>query len=161
MVFAKTESAKQTLQEQWSQTEKRYLAIVEGRPPEEEGELRSHLDESRPYKVHAAKESSRTRLAITRYKVIKQTEHRSLLELTLETGRRNQIRVQLAEAGCPVVGDDKYGPAKEPFPRLALHASYLSFPHPVTGEPCEFESPLPSQLARLVAKFPPGSDPAS
>jgi 23S rRNA pseudouridine1911/1915/1917 synthase len=150
MVFAKTESAKETLQSQWSQTEKRYLAIVEGRPPEEEGELRSHLDESRAYKVHAAKESSRTRLAITEYKIIKQTESKSLLELKLKTGRRNQIRVQLAEAGCPVLGDDKYGPAKTPAPRLALHASYLSFPHPVTGELCEFESPLPNPLARLI-----------
>jgi 23S rRNA pseudouridine1911/1915/1917 synthase len=150
MVFAKTESAKETLQAKWSQTEKRYLAIVEGRLPAAEGELRSHLDESRTYKVHAAKESARTRLAITEYKVIQQTATRSLLELTLRTGRRNQIRVQLAQAGCPVLGDTKYGPENQPATRLALHASSLSFPHPVTGNQCEFESPLPEQLARLV-----------
>lgn len=150
MVFAKTEPAKETLQAQWGQAEKRYLAIVEGRPPQDEGELRSHLDESRPYKVHVAKESSRTRLAITRYKIMKQSETKSLLELKLETGRRNQIRVQLAEIDCPVVGDDKYGPTDQPTTRLALHSSYLSFPHPVTGAQCVFESPLPSQLAKLV-----------
>jgi 23S rRNA pseudouridine1911/1915/1917 synthase len=149
MVFAKTESAKDTLQTKWNATEKRYFAIVEGHMPEPEGELKSHLDESRAYKVHAAKESDQTRLAITQYKVLKQTEKQSLLELKLETGRRNQIRVQLAAIGCPVLGDDKYGPAKQPANRLALHASYLSFPHPVTGESCEFESPLPNQLARL------------
>jgi RluA family pseudouridine synthase len=150
MVFAKTEAAKEILQTQWSQTEKRYFAIVEGQPPQPEGELKSHLDESRPYKVHTAKESSKTRLAITHYKVKKQTETRSLLELKLETGRRNQIRVQLAEAGCPVVGDDKYGLQTQPTTRLALHASFLSFPHPVTGERCEFESELPGQLTRLL-----------
>ncbi len=150
MVFAKTESAKQILQDHWDQTEKRYLAIVEGRLPAEEGELRSHLDESRTYKVHASPESARTRLAITRYKVLQQTDSRSLLELKLETGRRNQIRVQLAEAGCPVVGDDKYGPNHQATTRLALHASYLSFPHPVTGTLSKFESPLPSQISRLI-----------
>jgi 23S rRNA pseudouridine1911/1915/1917 synthase len=72
------------------------------------------------------------------------------VELTLETGRRHQIRVQLAEAGCPIVGDEKYGSATDPAKRLALHACALRFEHPVTHKQLRFESPLPRELARLV-----------
>jgi 23S rRNA pseudouridine1911/1915/1917 synthase len=72
-----------------------------------------------------------------------------LLELTLETGRRNQIRVHLAEAGCPIIGDRKYGAVTNPAKRLGLHASSLSFPHPVTGSECRYESPLPALLGHL------------
>jgi 23S rRNA pseudouridine1911/1915/1917 synthase len=149
MVFARTESAKTALQTQWSQAEKRYLAVVEGRPSANEGSLSSHLDETGPYKVHATAQGPETRLAVTHYKVLKQTKAHSLLELTLETGRRNQIRVHLAEAGCPIIGDRKYGAVTNPAKRLGLHASSLSFPHPVTGSECRYESPLPALLGHL------------
>ncbi|MDA0832999.1 MAG: RluA family pseudouridine synthase [Planctomycetota bacterium] len=150
MVFAKREEAKRTLQDHWHQTEKRYLAVVEGNPPADHGEMRSHLDESGPFKVYSAPPSERTRLAVTHYRVMKRSATRALIELTPETGRRNQIRVHLADAKCPIVGDRKYGAQTNPARRLALHASFLQFHHPQTKDLLKFESPLPQALARLL-----------
>lgn len=150
MVFAKTEAAKHALQANWKETEKLYMAVVEGSPTVDQGVLRSHLDESGPYKVFSAPANDRARLAITHYRVLKRTPNRSLLELSLETGRRNQIRVQLADVGLPIVGDEKYGAKTNPARRLALHAASLRFAHPTTGQPQQFESPLPTKLSRLV-----------
>ncbi len=150
MIFAKTETAKHALQAAWQETEKRYLAVVEGGPPADHGVLKSHLDESGPFKVYSAPESDRTRPAVTHYRVIKRNATRALLELNLETGRRNQIRVHLADVKCPIVGDHKYEARTNPARRLALHASFLRFKHPLSGEILEFESPLPPDLARLV-----------
>jgi 23S rRNA pseudouridine1911/1915/1917 synthase len=90
------------------------------------------------------------RQAVTHYRVLKRNKGRTLVELTLVTGRRHQIRVHLADAGCPVVGDTKYGAKTNPAKRLGLHAWSLRFPHPVTGQEIRFESPLPPELARLV-----------
>jgi 23S rRNA pseudouridine1911/1915/1917 synthase len=150
MVFAKTEEAKQAIQKGWSKTEKRYLAIVEGCPPHDDGVLSSHLDEKGPYRVYSAPPSERTRFAETRYRVLKRMESTTLLRLALETGRRNQIRVHLADIGCPIVGDRKYEALTDPVNRIALHSSSLQFPHPFTGELMAFESPLPHPLTRLV-----------
>jgi len=150
MVFARTEVAKQTLQENWDAVEKKYLAVVEGTPPAESGVFDSHLDESNPLKVYVTQEGPQTRHARTRYRVAKKGKATTLVELTLETGRRHQIRVQLAEAGCPIVGDKKYGATTNPIRRIALHASRLRFIHPVTRKEMHFESSLPGDLGRLV-----------
>jgi 23S rRNA pseudouridine1911/1915/1917 synthase len=150
MVFAKTEVAKHTLQERWKDTEKRYLAVVEGKPPADHGLIESHLDESNTFKVYSAPPGERTRHAVTRYRVAKQRATRSLIELTPQTGRRHQIRVHLADMNCPIVGDHKYAARTNPAGRLGLHASSLRFKHPVSGEPLRFESVLPQELARLV-----------
>jgi 23S rRNA pseudouridine1911/1915/1917 synthase len=75
---------------------------------------------------------------------------RTLVELTLETGRRHQIRLQLAEIGCPVVGDTKYEAKSNPVRRLALHSAHLRIDHPETGKSMTFESPLPPELAKLL-----------
>jgi len=150
MVFAKTAPAKEVLQSHWDTFEKKYEAVVEGRMPKESGKLESDLDESNPHHVAVRPKSARTRHAITRYRVLKSANQRSLVELTLETGRRHQIRVQLAHAGCPVVGDEKYGAKSNPAGRLGLHACFLRFRHPVTGDELRFTSPLPKVLARLL-----------
>ena len=150
MVFAKTEAAKRALQAHWYEAEKRYLAVVEGNPPADHGVLRSHLNESSPFKVRSAPPSERTRHAVTHYRVIKRIATCALIELTPETGRRNQIRVHLADAGCPIVGDHKYEARTNPARRLGLHACSLQFKHPLSGELLKFESPLPQDLARLL-----------
>ena len=151
MVFARTEVAKRALQANWNQSEKRYLAVVDGRPKAEKGTLKSHLDETNPYRVRSTKASEVTREAVTHYVVKQTTAKRALVELTLETGRRHQIRVQLAEIGCPVVGDPKYHPSGVEDERLALHSSGLKIKHPITGEVMVFESELPGELARLLS----------
>jgi 23S rRNA pseudouridine1911/1915/1917 synthase len=150
MVFAKTPQAKDTLQEGWDAAEKRYEAVVEGRLPAAAGVLKSDLDERNPHKVFSAPRSEYTRHAVTHYRVVARGTSRSLVELRLETGRRHQIRVQLSDAGCPIIGDKKYRAKSDPAKRLGLHSCGLVFPHPVTGERMAFTSPLPKELAKLV-----------
>ncbi len=150
MVFAKTPEAKATLQGNWEQVTKRYEAVVEGSLAAAEGVLESDLDERSPFKVYSAPASAETRHAITRYRVLARARRRTLVGLELETGRRHQIRVQLADVGCPVVGDEKYGAATNPVHRLGLHATGLRFTHPETGREMSFEAPLPKELARLM-----------
>ena len=150
MVFAKSPQAKAALQTGWEKAVKRYEAVVEGKLKSESGVLASDLDESHPLRVYSAPPSESTRHAVTHYRVLARREWRTLVELTLETGRRHQIRVQLADAGCPIVGDEKYGAKSDPAKRLGLHACGLRFPHPETGREMKFESPTPKDLLRLV-----------
>jgi 23S rRNA pseudouridine1911/1915/1917 synthase len=152
MVFAKTPEAKETLQSGWDQIEKTYEAVVEGRLAEPKGVFECHLDERNPFKVHTAPQSDFTRHAVTHYRVLAESGKRSLVQLSLETGRRHQIRVHLSDAGCPIVGDEKYGSRTNPAKRLGLHATGLQFPHPATGEEMSFTSPLPKELVALVSK---------
>jgi 23S rRNA pseudouridine1911/1915/1917 synthase len=151
MVFAKTPEAKEALQAGWDKVEKRYEAIVEGRLPRAEGKLESDLDETNPFKVFSTRATENTRHAVTHYRVLGEGNGRSLVELTLETGRRHQIRVQLADAGCPIIGDEKYAARTNPAKRLGLHSCHLRFAHPATGKELVFSSPLPKELARLCA----------
>jgi 23S rRNA pseudouridine1911/1915/1917 synthase len=151
MIFAKNEAAKTALQSGWDAVEKKYLAVVESAPRQDVGTLDSYLDESNPLKVYPAHGTGpETRHAVTHYRVTKKGKTTTLVELTLETGRRHQIRVQLAEAGCPIVGDKKYGAETNPIKRIALHATSLRFVHPVTHKEMRFDSPLPGDLGRLV-----------
>jgi 23S rRNA pseudouridine1911/1915/1917 synthase len=151
MIFARTEAAKRALQENWDAAEKKYRAVVEGAPPRESGVLISHLDESDRFRVRIAPESPATRRAVTHYRVEKKgAKDHTLVELTLETGRRHQIRVQLGQAGCPIVGDKRYGAKTDPIKRVALHASELRFKHPVAGGEMRFISPLPGEFGRLT-----------
>lgn len=150
MVFAKTAQAKETLQAGWDKAEKRYEAVVEGRLPEDSGTMESDLNETNPFKVFSSPPTEFTRHAITHYRVLARKPTRTLVELTLETGRRHQIRVQLADLGHPIVGDEKYKAKTDPAKRLGLHSSFLRFPHPETGKEMSFTSPLPKKLASLL-----------
>jgi len=148
MVFARSESAQAALQQNWKGVTKKYLAVVKGAPSEAQGTLRDHLAESKSLLVHRVDHGGE--LAITHYRVLRSLGNKSLLELALETGRKHQIRVQLAALGHPIVGDRKYGGDAES--RLALHACELKFPHPVSGATMEFRSALPRQLKALVER---------
>ncbi len=150
MVFAKTPEAKESLQSGWDAAEKKYEAVAEGVLKLNSGTWESDLNETNPFKVHSAPASAVTRHAVTHFRVLARGKQRTLVELTLETGRRHQIRVQLADAGHPIVGDKKYDARSDPAKRLGLHACSLKFPHPETGAEMSFLSPLPKELARLV-----------
>ena len=147
MVFAKTPEAKDFLQSHWEEVEKHYEAVVEGHLQTTEGVMESDLDESNKFKVRITRPSGLTRHAVTHYKVLAEKPTRSLVSLRLETGRRHQIRVQLAAEGCPIIGDAKYGAKTDPAARLGLHATFLRFPHPTTKQDMQFSSPLPRELA--------------
>jgi 23S rRNA pseudouridine1911/1915/1917 synthase len=91
-------------------------------------------------------------IAVTHFRVTTTRDGLALVELTLDTGRKHQIRVQLAGLGCPVVGDRKYGARTDPARRLALHSCELKFTHPISGASMEFRSALPGRLRKLIAK---------
>lgn len=147
MVFAKTPEAKEFLQSHWDSVEKHYEAVVEGRLRKEEGIFECDLDERNRFKVYIDKASEYTRHAVTHFKVLAENSLFSLVQLRLETGRRHQIRVQLAAEGCPIIGDKKYEAKSDPAGRLGLHATFLKFPHPATEKVLEFSSRLPKELA--------------
>jgi len=148
MVFARNQSTQAILQQNCKNVPKRYLAVVEGAPPNGQGTLKDHLVESNSFMVHRVDKGGE--LAITHYRVLCRHGDKSLLELTLETGRKNQVRVQLAALGHPIIGDRKYGASTDPARRLALHACELNFRHPVSGASMEFQSGLPGQLKQLI-----------
>ena len=148
LVLAKNLKAKVFLQGNWDQAIKKYTAVVEGRPRSDQGMIRSSLMEDkfkRVYKSGArgAKES------VTHYQLLTSNGRYSLLELRLGTGRKNQIRVHLADEGNPVAGDYKYGASSDPLGRMALHATYLSFPHPSGEKTLSFNAEPPPDFARL------------
>ncbi len=143
LLLAKNLEIKKTLQRHWDRVEKRYFVLVEGRPPREAGTVRGWLREAAAQKMQVCEREPGARLAITHYRVKKSLKTNTLLEVRLETGRRNQIRVHLASIGCPVAGDKKYGAQSDPLRRLGLHACFLAFPHPITGETVQLELPMP------------------
>jgi len=149
MLFARNESAQAALQRDWQSVTKKYLAVVAGAPADPRGTLQDRLAESKSFVVHRVERGGD--IAITHYRVLRSLRDKALLELTLETGRKHQIRVQLAARGHPIVGDRKYGEQGGLARRLALHASELKFRHPVSGASLEFHSALPSQLKALIA----------
>jgi len=143
LVFARSEEAKRTLQDNWEKADKTYLAFVDGHPDPEEGKIESYLVENAARRVYSTTDSKKGRLSITEYKVVKRVNTRALLEVYLHTGRKNQIRVHLADKGWPIVGDSKYGLKIRDNKRLALHSYRLSFDHPWKGDRMEFEAPVP------------------
>ncbi|MFZ0034733.1 MAG: RluA family pseudouridine synthase [Sedimentisphaerales bacterium] len=151
LVFAKSEEIKLRLQSQWKQTEKKYLAVVHGRLARKEGIITSYLAENKAYVVYSTTDPAKGKLAHTAYKVLKETGRFSLLEVGLLTGRKNQIRVHLADYGHPVVGDRKYGKAGDSFRRLALHSKSISFKHPTAGSQMTFQTKAPAYFAQLLA----------
>lgn len=143
MIFAFSLPVQDRLQSTWASTEKRYWAMVEGCPPEKEGTVRSWLREDKSHRVYSTAEGPETRFAVTHYRVHRPGPTRSLIEVRIETGRKNQIRVHLSELGCPIVGDRRYGARTDPIRRLGLHACLLAFTHPVTRERIRLHLPLP------------------
>lgn len=149
LLFAKTREAKFQLQNQWGETRKKYMAVVHGRPRKTMDTLVSYLTENRAGVVYATEDRVKGLLSRTAYRVVRQGKNLALLEVTPFTGRKNQIRVQLADIGHPVVGDGKYG-GKDRSRRLALHALSISFKHPYNGRPMTLETDLPTYFSRLV-----------
>jgi 23S rRNA pseudouridine1911/1915/1917 synthase len=145
LVFARSPAVKRALQEQFERraAERRYVARVEGVVREPEGTLRSRLVQDRSLRVRTARGEREGKEAVTHYRVLERGRDETLLELALVTGRRGQIRAQLAALGHPIVGDRTHGSRRDPLRRLALHATRLAFAHPAGGR-AMFESRAPS-----------------
>ncbi len=152
MMLAKSEQAKETMQHNWNNMvlNRKYLAVVEGKIEEAEGSIRSYLAETSQYEVYSTQNPEEGQLAVTRYRVLKCKNGYTLLEVELDTGRKNQIRVHMKDLGHPIAGDRKYGANSSPIHRLALHAQTHRFVHPVTRREMNFETPVPASFASMV-----------
>ena len=153
MLVSKSKEVSQRFEEDWKGTvyDRRYVAVVWGQMPEKEGEVRSWFTDGE-YCVLSSPTDNGGKLAITHYRVLQHSRRYSLVELRLETGRRNQIRVHMRDLKHPVVHDPMYGYKDDisPVNRLCLHAFRLCFQHPITGKRMEFEVPTPTAFARLM-----------
>ncbi len=150
MVFARSAEVKIALQSHWQDAVKKYYAVAEGVMREKTGTLTSYLRESKSLKVYTTDRAEGAKLSTTRYTLLRASAHYSLLEVELKTGRKHQIRVQLADAGHPLAGDRRYGSRTDPAGRLALHACHLAFRHPVSGRRMVFQTPLPQFVDRIL-----------
>jgi tRNA pseudouridine32 synthase/23S rRNA pseudouridine746 synthase/23S rRNA pseudouridine1911/1915/1917 synthase len=150
LIFAKNIEAKLCLQDQWRETEKKYLAVVHGQCDRKAETISTYLAENKARVVYSTSDTTKGKLARTAYKVLKQTKDLALLEVDLLTGRKHQIRVHLAGIGHAVVGDEKYGKGDRGHLRLALHARSISFKHPFSGTRLTFETKVPVYFNQLV-----------
>ena len=150
LMFARDPETKELFQSRWNEliTRRGYLAVVEGRPPREEDTIRTLLRENAAHKVYSVRSGGKE--AVTHYRTIQAGREYTLLEVDIDTGRKNQIRAHLSELGCPVAGDRDYGAAASPLGRLCLHAHELALTDPFTGEERTFRSGAPRGFRALV-----------
>ncbi|HVS30498.1 MAG TPA: RluA family pseudouridine synthase [Thermoanaerobaculia bacterium] len=152
LVFAKSTWAREQLQKRFAahDIERVYIAIVHGKLKDPSGTFRSFLAEGRDLRVRSVADAEEGKEAVTHYRTIASGRRFSILEVTIESGRRNQIRVHLAEAGHPVVGDTMYGRGRdESLGRLGLHARHLAFVHPRSASKVSFTSDMPREFREL------------
>ncbi len=154
MMFAKSKDVQRLLQDAWQKDilERSYAVVVEGRTREEQGTIASWLKQNRAHVMYSTQTPGEGQKAVTHYKMLMRNEDYTLLEVKLETGRKNQIRIHMKDLGHSIVGDKKYGSTEKPIGRLALHARVLAFRHPVTGKTLRFETPIPREFLRLFGE---------
>lgn len=154
MMFAKSMQAKENMQHNWNNMvlERKYVAVTEGAPEPPEGEVRSYLAENEAHEVYSTKDPEQGKLAVTYYTTLRARKPYALVELSLATGRKNQIRVHMKDSGHPIAGDRRYGATSSPIHRLCLHARTLRFIHPITRRDMYFSSPIPSGFLKLTGK---------
>ena len=152
MMFAKSEEAQETLRHNWNNMvlDRLYVALLEGYVKEDSGFVKSRLAENSQFVVYSTENPEEGKLALTRFRVLKRGNGLSLVEFSLDTGRKNQIRVHSSEMGHPISGDRKYGARESRLNRLCLHARTLRFAHPVTRKDMRFELPVPSRFLDAV-----------
>ena len=154
LVFAKNPRIKETLQKNWNDIvlKRGYYAIVEGTMEKKEDTFIDYLKENSLNLMYVSKDKVNGKKCVTHYKVLKSNKNYSLLDIDIDSGRKNQIRVQLGHRNHFVIGDDKYGNPSNPLKRLGLHAYNLTFVHPITKKVYEFKSQIPNEFENLFSK---------
>lgn len=154
LVFAKNPRIKEVLQKEWNDIVRKrgYFAIVEGNMEKDEDTFVDYLKENALNLMYVTNDRKNGKKCVTHYKVIKRNKNYSLLDVDIDSGRKNQIRVQLGHRGHYVVGDDKYGEPSNPLKRLGLHAYNLTFVHPISKKVYEFKAPMPEEFDKLFQK---------
>ena len=153
MLLTRTKQARDKLISNWNNMviDRKYVAIVEGKVEQNEGTVKSFLAENPDtYEMYSTTDKKLGRLAVTRYRVVKQGSRFAMVELEIKTGRKNQIRVHMHDLGNPVSGDRKYGGHPSPINRIALHATTLTIVHPTTGKAVTFTSPAPENFNSML-----------
>lgn len=159
LLFAKRRDIQKVLTDNWHDivTDRRYVAVVQGAMEQDRGTVRSWLTDNKMFVSYSSPTDNGGKEAITHYRTLRRSNGYSLVELKLDTGRKNQIRVHMHDLGHPVVGDIKYGSTPDayadhadPLGRVCLHAFRLAFRHPITGEPLRFETPHPAAFTVLL-----------
>lgn len=151
LMFAKNEKVKMAFQNNWDDLVllRNYVAVVEGKIKDESGTIKSWLRETKTLLVYSSYTKDDGKLAITHYKKITENNKYTLLDIKIDTGRKNQIRVHMKDIGNNIIGDKKYGAKLDPLKRLGLHANILEVKHPFTKEIMHFEAKIPSDLMSL------------
>lgn len=154
MMFAKSAEAQEVLRHNWNNVilERLYVAVLEGYLEQDEGYVKSRLAENSQFVVYSTDNPYEGRIAVTHYKVLDRGNNLTLAQFSLDTGRKNQIRVHASDLGHPISGDRKYGAKKSPLHRLALHAQTLRFAHPVTKKDMHFETPVPVKFQTVLRR---------
>ena len=151
LIFTKSYKLREAMQDDWNKLVKvrGYYAVVEGRLIKKQETLKNYLKENELHMIYITPNKHEAQEAITHYQVMKESKDFSLLDVKIDTGRKNQIRVQLNHIGHPVLGDNKYGEPANPFKRLMLHAYKLEFIHPITKKTFKFETKIPPVFLKL------------
>ena len=151
VMFAKNQNVKYKYQNAWDKLciKRGYIAVVEGILKEKSGIIKSYLKETKTLLVYSSKDSKNGKLAITKYKVLKESKKYSMLDIEIKTGRKNQIRVHMSDIDTPIVGDKKYGNKKSCFKRLMLHAYSLEIINPKTKRKMNFLCDVPKTFNDL------------
>lgn len=151
MIYAKDMETEQILEHNWHDIvfDRRYVAVLSGEMEEDEGTIENWLKDNKAYVTYSSPVDNGGKYAITHFRTLDRTTEHSLVEFKLETGRKNQIRVHSADMNHPVCGDVKYGNGDDPIHRLCLHAYMLCFYHPVTRQPMEFQTMIPTQFRHI------------
>ena len=154
LIYTKDMETRQQLEHEWHHSvyDRRYIAVLSGRIEEEGGTVANWLKENKLYVTYSSPVDNGGKYAVTHFHVLRTTDTHSLVEFKLETGRKNQIRVHAADINHPVCGDSKYGNGDDPLKRLCLHAYILCFYHPVTHQPMEFSTQIPTGFKRILGK---------
>lgn len=151
VLFAKNQNVKYMYQNSWDKlaVKRCYVAVVNGILKQKTGTIKSYLKETKTLLVYSSSDKKEGKLAITNYKVLKENNRYSMLDIEIKTGRKNQIRVHLNDIGNPILGDKKYGNIKSPLNRLTLHASYMLLINPKTKKQMEFICDIPKSFNNL------------
>ncbi len=160
LLFAKRRDIQKNFTDNWKDivTDRRYIAVVQGEMEKDSGTVTSWLNDNKMFVTYSSQEDNGGKFAATHYRTLKRKNGFSLVELKLDTGRKNQIRVHMQDLHHPIVGDfkygstlDRYGDCYDAAGRICLHAFRLAFRHPITGELLQFETPYPAEFTRLMA----------
>ena len=155
LMVAKSVKLQQALQDKWNElvSKRGYYAIVEGHLDSKSGTVKSYLKKNSQNMMYSSKKPGDGQFAVTHYKVIQEIEGYSLVDVHIDSGRKNQIRVHMGDLGHHVIGDDKYGNPSNPIKRLGLHAYELELKHPFTGKVMRFTAPIPKEFSILFPNF--------